>query len=496
MRSLLGKIILAVGLLLSLVILVFYVTASRTGNAMLTNFAHARSQGVVDVGLTAIEHLMASNHKSEVSAGLASIVRTQAALNACILTPDGRIHYASDSTLIGTVVPISTFLVQPELPWHRYKFIGADSTYCEVFLAPVFNKAECRSCHATDGELLAYFQVTTPLHDIRSISNQHRMSNIAISIAIFLSLGVLLFVTLNLLVIRPVHKLEGFIADTESHIPALENGDLDALPREVPVSGRDEIGRLGTSLQKMIDKLNDAHTEIISLHNAQLERADQLATTGEMAASMAHEIRNPVAGVKAALQVFRRELHTDTQHAEIIDEMLAQLNRINQAVDDLLQYARLAPPNLDCVDVHELLHRTIGLLRAQLPSSVEVVMHIEPDAPCVRADVQQAQQVLWNVMLNAAQAMEGGGVLTLTMTTGDQHVAIAMSDTGKGIPEESQNRIFKPFYTTKHKGTGLGLSICKRIMDQHGGSISISSVEGKGTTVTLIFPLHHPQEAA
>jgi signal transduction histidine kinase len=495
MRFLLGKIILAVGLLLSLVIVVFYFTASHTGNAMLTNFAHARSQGVVDVGLTAIEHLMASNHKSEVSAGLSSIVRTQAAINACILTPDGRIHYSSDSALIGTVVPISTFLVQPDLPRHRYKFIGADSTYCEVFLAPIFNKAECRRCHNSEGELLAYFQVTTPLHDIRTISNQHRMSNIAISIAIFFSLGVMLFVTLNLLVIRPVRKLEGFITDTESHIPSLERGDLDALPREVPISGRDEISRLGISLQKMIDKLNDAHTEIIALHNAQLERADQLATTGEMAASMAHEIRNPVAGVMAALQVFRREQHADAPRAEIIDEMLVQLNRISQAVDDLLQYARLAPPNFDCVDVNELLNRTIGLLRAQLPASIEIVLHYDHDAPCVRADIQQTQQVFWNLLLNAAQAMDGRGVLTLTSALEDESVRITISDTGKGIPEETVHRIFKPFFTTKHKGTGLGLSICKRIMDQHGGSIVISSVEGKGSTVTLTFPPHRPQES-
>jgi signal transduction histidine kinase len=496
MNHLSGKIILAVGLLLSIVIVVFYLTASSTGNEMLKNFAHARSQGVVDVGLTAVEHLMASNHKSEVSAGLASIVRTHAALNACILTPDGRIHYSSDTTLIGTMVPVSSFLMQPGHPHHLYRFIGEDSTYAEVFLAPIQNRQECIRCHNTEGPLLAYLQVTTPLLDIRAFSNKHRVSNIVISIAIFLSLGIMLFVTLNLMVIRPVRRLEDFITATVKRIPSLKNGDTAALSREVPISGKDEISRLGISLQNMIDQLNSANAEIVALHNAQLERADQLATTGEMAASMAHEIRNPVSGVKAALQVFRRELSGSDQHGEIIDEMIAQLNRISQAVDDLLQYARLAPPNFDCVDVNELLARTIGLLRAQIPPSIDVDLRLDENAPCVRADVQQTQQVLWNLLINAAQAMDDRGRLTVTSSADAGRVRVAIADTGKGIPEETVHRIFKPFYTTKHKGTGLGLTISKRIMDQHGGDIAISSVQGQGTTVTLTFPMHRPEDPA
>ena len=220
-----------------------------------------------------------------------------------------------------------------------------------------------------------------------------------------------------------------------------------------------------------------------------VERTEQLAAVGELAASIAHEVRNPLAGMKGALEVLRKELAVKPSNLEIVDELLAQIVRLEQLVRDLLTFARPRALSLELFDLHELLDR---LLRTYKEHADRLGVTVEriygPSTGHMHADPRQMEQVFLNLIYNALQAMEGGGTLTVSTRAEESNIVITLSDTGKGIPETDMPKILQPFFTTKHRGSGLGLSIVKKVSEAHGGSIEIVSVVGQGTTVTVSIP--------
>jgi len=226
-----------------------------------------------------------------------------------------------------------------------------------------------------------------------------------------------------------------------------------------------------------------------------LKRADRLAMVGTLAAGLAHEIRNPLGGIKGAAQLLGRSLDGNPSLLEYITIMVREVDRVNQLIEQLLDLSRPAKLNLVPVNVHEVLDQVL-LLEAETPAEPEITVrkHFDPSLPLIRGDRDQLTQVFLNLVKNAFQAMKGSGTITITTraetnfhirgqgTAQKKFIWVDIEDQGVGIKEENLSQIFSPFFTTKHYGTGLGLSVCYRIVKEHGGLIRVQSVEGKGTT--------------
>jgi two-component system NtrC family sensor kinase len=222
-----------------------------------------------------------------------------------------------------------------------------------------------------------------------------------------------------------------------------------------------------------------------------------------LAASLAHEIKNPLAGIAGAVQVMAEEMPKSHPRKPIMQEVLSQVRRLDRTVRDLLAFARPGKPDVASYDIHQILDRVL-LLLAEDPEAkrIRVVRDYQPDVPALEVDGKQLGQVFLNLILNAIQAMPGGGQATLRTrlreageTRGNGRATegaiaeVAVSDTGPGIPDQVLHDLFKPFVSTKHRGTGLGLSVSRRIVEDHGGWIEVESLEGQGATFRVCLPV-------
>jgi signal transduction histidine kinase len=270
----------------------------------------------------------------------------------------------------------------------------------------------------------------------------------------------------------------------------VEKGDLNV---RIEYRGKDEIGRLIDSFNSMVDKLDVTKAELEQLHFHQLERADRLASIGEMAAGIAHEIKNPLAGISAAVTIIRDDISADDPRSMILGEVLQQVQRLDKTVNDLLFFGKPSLPEFSCIDINDILESTCKFA-SQHRSVFNIVKRINlaPDLPTVYADGKQMQQVFLNLFLNAFQAMVGGGTLTITSGTvfrqDREYVSIDVADTGPGIPPQILEKIFTPFFTTKAQGTGLGLPICCKLIQLHNGDIRVTSDDHNGTIFTIELP--------
>ena len=219
-------------------------------------------------------------------------------------------------------------------------------------------------------------------------------------------------------------------------------------------------------------------------------RQDRLAAVGRVAASIAHEIRNPLAAMRGSIQVLRSEMNGDPAQAELMDIILRESDRLNRIITDYLTYARPRAKSHANVDLRELLHETFMLLRHS-PEIHEdhILEEALPDEPVmVNADAAQLKQVFWNVTRNALQAMPDGGTLRAQLQpSAAGRARVIFIDTGRGMSPEQVERLFEPFSSTTG-GTGLGLSIVHQIIRDHGGTINVSSREQQGTTITIELP--------
>lgn len=227
-----------------------------------------------------------------------------------------------------------------------------------------------------------------------------------------------------------------------------------------------------------------------------MERQEKLASLGVFATGIAHEIRNPITAIKVRLFTLKSSLRPSTSEHEDIEVIESEINRLERIVQEFLRFARPAEPELMVVPVDAFLREVYELLLPELKKrGTRFELAAEANAT-VRIDPEKMKQVLFNFIHNAADAIEGDGVVTLRSRPGRQNiegrsqpaVVIEISDTGKGMPPEVQKRLFDPFFTTKEKGTGLGLPIAARIVEKHGGLIQYQTKLGEGTTFSILLP--------
>lgn len=333
------------------------------------------------------------------------------------------------------------------------------------------------------------------------------------------------FVTLTVLLVlieRPLEELKKIIA-------RVREGDFTA--RVKFAIRNDDLGQLGRQFNEMIQELAENRAEIERLHQFEMARAEHLATIGELAAGLAHEIRNPLAGIAGVVEVMGRELPQESSSRAVLPEVQSEIHHIQAILSDLLAYARPRPPEFHPADLNATVEQAVFLARQQVRTKpIEITLDANKTLPRISHDPVQIQQVVLNLLLNGIQAIHGQGKIEVALrreslpastdsknvtreslvSTGGKSAAresfgagdassrtvgqgewavIRIRDTGKGIPRESLPKIFKPFFTTRKEGTGLGLPLAKGIVESHRGKIEVTSEPGQGSQFEVWLPI-------
>ena len=251
--------------------------------------------------------------------------------------------------------------------------------------------------------------------------------------------------------------------------------------------------KLSTAYQEVVRRLRENEEQLI--------QAEKLTSLGQMAASIAHEINNPLAGVLMYTKLLAKKITGGTFRKEealdYLSKMESEVSRCSRIIRNLLDFARQTEPMLRLVDINQVMEQVLSIVshQAQL-QNVEIVKEFRPSLPSVMADFDQLQQVFTNLTLNAIQAMPSGGKLTLRSSAVDSEVRVDVQDTGCGISKENMSKLFTPFFTTKEKGkgVGLGLAVVHGIIERHKGRIKVQSEMGKGTTFSVYLGGHNDEK--
>lgn len=239
----------------------------------------------------------------------------------------------------------------------------------------------------------------------------------------------------------------------------------------------------------MMEQLRDSRLEIERLHRTQMSRAEHLATLGELAASLAHEIRNPLAGIAGVIEIIARDLPAASPASAVVKDVRQEINRISKTLTQLLETARPRRPEVRLSNLNTTVEHAVMLARQQVISKpIKIDLQKAADLPEVEHDSDQIHQVLLNLLLNSVQAIDGAGFVRVDIGSQDRYARIVVSDTGRGIASTDLANIFRPFYTTKGNGTGLGLSLARRIVEEHHGSITVTSTIGQGSQFAVLLP--------
>ena len=374
---------------------------------------------------------------------------------------------------------------------------------------PLYNEAGCSSatCHAHPEwqKVLGVIDVTMDLSDVDAQIAKARGQVLVVSIISIV--GICITVALIL-----IHFIEGPVKELVLGTKRISGGDLDHF---IPITTTDEMGHLASSFNQMTRDLQKAQEEIregirtlehkveerteeLKSTQSQLLHSEKLAAVGALAATVAHEINNPLSGVYTYIKLMERKIGQGQYGAEdiekykgFLDTMRREVERTTAIVQNLLDFTRPKEPVRKPLDLVKVVEESLSLIRNKLSLNnieVENLMHPIPE---VMADPAHMKQVFLNLLINACEAMEEGG--TLTIRTGydekENQAAVSIRDTGVGIEAGNLARIFDPFFSTKEKGTGLGLSVVNGIVNRHNGKVEVDTAPGKGTEVRVTLPI-------
>jgi two-component system NtrC family sensor kinase len=315
---------------------------------------------------------------------------------------------------------------------------------------------------------------------------------------------VLLLVILYFSTTRITNPLQKIVVATQK----ISAGDLT---HEVEVSSKDEIGYLAASFNQMtadlkaaneklvewgktLEKKVEERTRELTEMQAHLIQSEKLASLGKLAAGIAHEINNPLGGILIYSHLLLEDLDENSPHYENLKKIVKETSRCKDIVKGLLEFARPKEPEMSLIDINDTVERSLSIMEGQaLFQNIKIKKSFASELPKIVADSAQLQQVFMNIILNAAEAMDGNGILRLStsLNGGGALIEVKFSDTGHGIKEEDKKRLFEPFFSTKEvgKGTGLGLAISYSIIQKHKGKIEVQSELEKGSTFIVKLPV-------
>jgi two-component system NtrC family sensor kinase len=399
-----------------------------------------------------------------------------------IFSPNGVILKSSKRWQIGRKVDASTEKWFVEGKFKRPIKRRDQGIFSVLF--PIDNSEQCMPCHGAKAKLNGILAVDVSMAQTQEKVGELSKTMVLWAFGITATLAIFLSLFLTRYVSNPIQDL----------IVTMEQAER-GLEARAQVSSGDDIGRLAEAFNSLLSKLERARRRVERYHYEQMKRADRLASIGEMAAGIAHEIKNPLAGIAGVIQVLKRDLSATDPNRAVLDEVLSQVERMDKAVRNLLTFARPPEPRMTLVDINELVSKLMDFLTPQFTKGhIAAERRLAGGLPLLVLDPDLMQQALLNILLNAIKAMpQGGRILVETRVEGAAPgsrgtIKIAVSDSGQGITPENLGRIFSPFFTTRQQGTGLGLSITQRIVEQHNGGISVQSTPMKGSTFIITLP--------
>ncbi len=388
----------------------------------------------------------------------------------------------------------------PKSEKHNYRILG--------IINPVYNEKDCFQCHSEDQKVLGVLDFEISLAEVDAETKKNYYATLFFTFITILVVSVAVGFFIYGSVSRPIKKM---VVGTEN----IAKGNLDYT---IPLNTQDEIGKLARSFNKMTGDLKRANNELqewsktlekkvedrtnrLKATQEQLIQSEKLASLGQLAAGVAHEVNNPLAGILVYIKVLLKKYKENELQTEETEKQLLKIeretDRSSRIIRNLLDFSRQSEPTLRPVDLNKVVKATLSIVGHQFSlENITLEMNLDPQLSLVLADFDQIQQVLINIILNATQAMPNGGNLKIATSVAESieiggspknTVRIDVSDTGVGIPKENLNKLFTPFFTTKEKGkgVGLGLAALHGIIERHKGKIEVDSKPGLGTTFTI-----------
>ncbi|PLX40519.1 MAG: two-component sensor histidine kinase [Deltaproteobacteria bacterium] len=365
----------------------------------------------------------------------------------------------------------------------------------------IYNQKSCYTApchfHPADLNILGVLDTVVSLDRVREKTAEYTQRLIFLTLSMLFAIGASITLLIHHQVSRPIKKLLGHTRRV---------GELD-LSARIEDTGKDEIGELARSFNDMTQKLDLSQQELeawghtleskveqrtreVELMQSQIIRAEKLASLGEIVAGIAHELNNPLTGILVLSSLIEKEGQLEGCHREDIQSIVRESQRCAKIVKGLLDFSRVSAPKMAPCDINQIIENTLTLIGSQsIFHNIVIKKNYDANLPLALADSNQLEQVFINIVLNSGQAIDGEGVIGITTKSVGGKIKISISDNGVGISEEHLGKIFDPFFTTKeNKGTGLGLSVSYGIIENHGGSINVSSVRAEGTTFDIYIP--------
>ncbi len=487
--SLKNKIVLhlfVIGGLAALLLTFIYI---RTQRNLIKTMSRQKTELVGSMVENSIFSFMREGRLEKVQSTLEKISASDGINKIRILSTEGKILRSSDVAEIGGPVDsallgrIREFLFNKK-PSQTVLVMNKSSN---LGLRLIENRSECFGCHSSQAAINGILEVDIDYSSAASFLRTNQLKGILIALVSFSLLILIILRLFERLISRPVHQLK-------EKMKEVQEGNLEI---DIRAQNRDEIGTLAESFSIMVTRLRQANRKIEELFNKQMEKAEHLASIGELTAGLAHEIKNPIAGMKGALEIINQKTAASDPRKEIFIEILFQIDKIHNIVQDLLSYAKPKELNMSWVNPNECVKNAIKLARPQM-NGKDIQFHFTgvEENTLALMDANKIQELTLNMILNSISAIDKTGHIDIKLDKGDtrefkQDLKMVIADDGGGIKKEILPQIFNPFFTTRPRGTGLGLSICKKIIEAHEGSVEIISQEGKGTTIMIEIPVLH-----
>jgi two-component system NtrC family sensor kinase len=515
LHSLTGKLIITIGTLMVVGSTIFWYFLFRHQEGELIKNSVKYGYSFVDYVQKSTRYGMLTFQQLLIQQTIEAIGSADGVLRVRIYDTRGKIAYSSEKNDIGKVLgktaPICTSChvsgVSPPRDVPTVS-ISRDKNNLRVLniIQPISNEAACytSSCHVhtQDQKMLGLVEANLSLAPLDNSIKRQGIAITAYVLVFLFVISVVLCTILWNLVSTPVSMLT-------RGMEQVAGGDLDY---HLDINTRDEIGELAHAFNAMTADLKKAKNELVEWGNtlekkvqekteaihraqAQLIHSEKLASLGRMAAGVAHEINSPLTGIVTFGHLLLKKFPAGTEEHEDIEVIIEQANRCSTIIKGLLGFARASAAEKTATNINDVINHSLNIVRNKADFfNIKLVTNFDENLDRVTADSSQLQQVFLNLIMNAADAIEGKGTITITTkNTGDNgrdFVEIEFRDTGPGIDDENLAKIFEPFFTTKPvgKGTGLGLAVSHGIIQEHGGTIFAKTKVGEGTSFFIKLP--------
>jgi two-component system, NtrC family, sensor kinase len=528
-RRLARKLILSITVIALIVAAVSGLVNIRTEESQLLGAIRVGADQLSKSITSSTWHAMLDDHREAAYEVMRTIALKQGIDRIRMFNRTGEIRFSTDSrearTKLDRTAPTCALCHTPGAPKLQLDlssrvriYHGADGQRRLEMVTPIYNEKSCSdaACHAhpTEMKVLGVLDLALNLADVdRELDAMKYRVAVVTGVEITLISLFIIFFTRRFLT-RPIASLIGgfkSVSQMELDKPLTidhSSEELDELARSFDVMRdrlRAALGEINQFTANLETKVAE-RTEQLQAAQKKLLHNDRLASLGQLSASVAHEINNPISGVLNLSMLLQRMLKEDGVPPNRIEEFrkyLGQVSsetaRVGRIVSDLLAFSRRGKPQRAPADLNKIVRSTLSLVRHKMKlNNVAVEMNLAEDLPLAPCDSSQIQQVVLNLALNAAEATHTRDERLVTVSTamGAEAALIIISDNGEGIPPENLSKIFDPFFTTKSdgKGVGLGLAVTYGIIQAHGGEIEVKSALGEGTTFTVSLPLEQPQQ--